>query len=138
VLLRLAVASLVAASAAAAGLAAPPGAPSPGPNAGRDEVTITVLFMCEGRRSVDPWEAHADPGDDIDWVLDPASDAERIRIRPKRAEGWPLGGGNPEGGKGARARGKVKGDAAKGRSSYDIEARCGNEWKRIDPDIIID
>jgi hypothetical protein len=101
-------------------------------------VTINVTFMCDGKRSVDPWEAHAKAGDDIVWVLAAESDATRIRIKAKKSADWPLSGNAPEGGKGNPGRGKVKGDAAKGRSSYDIEARCGNEWKRIDPDIIID
>ena len=109
------------------------------PVSARGTITITVSFDCDGKRSVDPWEAHAKPGDDIVWVLSDDSDAERIRIKAKKAEGWPLsGGGGPDAGKGSPGRAKIKGDAAKGRASYDIEARCGNEWKRIDPDIIID
>lgn len=138
---RPALAALTAVSAAMVLLAATRGASAPAPEARRNTMTITVTFMCDGKRSVDPWEAHVAPGDDIEWELSEDSDAERIRIRPKRPEAWPLDGGTaPEGGRGKarRGRGKIKRDAAKGRSSYDIEARCGREWRRIDPDIIID
>lgn len=136
---RFALAAILSGTAAAvlvgAAAPAPPDAARPAANT----VTITVSFDCDGKRSVDPWEAHAKPGDDIEWVLDDDSDADRLRIKPKKAQGWPLaGGGGPEASKGNRGRGKIKGDAARGRSSYDIEARCGNEWRRIDPDIIID
>lgn len=135
--------SIAVAAVAAAGLLVTTVATaSPRPRASRataaNTVTITVTFMCDGKRSVDPWEAHANAGDDIVWVLTAESDATRIRIKAKKNDGWPLNGNAPEGGKGSPGRGKVKNDAPKGRSSYDIEARCGNEWKKIDPDIIID
>lgn len=132
--------SLAAATVAAAILFTTAAATRPAspPSRAADVVTINVTFMCDGKRSVDPWEAHAKAGDDIEWVLTSESDAERIRIKAKKQADWPLSGNTPDIGKGKRGRGKIKGDAAKGRSSYDIEARCGNEWKRIDPDIIID
>lgn len=138
---RPAVAALVVLTAATALIAATRAPAVPAPRAANDTMTISVTFMCDGKRSVDPWEAHVSPGADIEWELTDDSDADRIRIRPKRPEAWPLdGGATPEGGRGKarRGKGKIKGNAAKGRASYDIEARCGNEWRRIDPDIIID
>lgn len=108
-------------------------------------VTVTVLFMCEGERSVDPWEVHVRSGRDVDWVLDPKSDATDFRIRRKRATGaWPFEGTEPTAGRrGARARAKGRANTPKGRYSYDIEASCPApdgkmQWKRIDPDIIVD
>lgn len=128
---------LLSAAALAAVAGATAAAPFSSPR--RNTVTVTVTFMCDGKRSVDPWEAHVKQGDEIAWELTEDSDATRFRIKPKRSSGWPLSGGaSPEGDKEHPGRGTIRPDARKGRSGYDIEARCGTEWKRIDPDIIVD
>ena len=106
---------------------------------------VTILFMCNGARSVDPWEARIRSGRDVEWVLDQRSDATDFRIKRKKADDpWPFDGAAAHAGrKGAPARGKGKPRTPRGRYSYDIEAACrapngGTEWKKIDPDIIVD
>ncbi len=140
--LRLFTAAAAITVAAAVAWAAAPEVPQ---TTDQPTVLVTVLFMCEGARSVDPWEVHVKSGQDLDWVLDPKSDATDFRIRRKRsARSWPFEGSAPYGGrKGTPAKAKGRQNASKGRYSYDIEASCPAangkvEWKRIDPDIIID
>jgi hypothetical protein len=106
---------------------------------------VTILFVCNGERSVKPWEAHMKSGDDMTWVLDPRSDVTDFRIKRKKTDDkWPFDGtGSLDGKKGTPAKGKGKAGTAKGTYHYDIEAHCripggGMEWKRIDPDIIVD
>jgi hypothetical protein len=106
---------------------------------------VTILFVCSGERSVKPWEAHMKSGDDMTWVLDPRSDVTDFRIKRKKAgDKWPFDGtGSIDGKKGTPAHGKGKAGTTKGTYPYDIEAHCripggGMEWKKIDPDIIVD
>ena len=140
--LQLLAASAVSAAAAAVAWAAAPAVTQP---PAQDAVRVTVLFMCEGERSVDPWEVHVPRGRDIEWVLDTASDAADFRIRRKNARGaWPFEGNAPHAGrKREPARAKGRPNTPRGRYSYDIEASCPApdgqmQWKRIDPDIIVD
>lgn len=146
---KLLVASSIAATAAIAAGAARPGprTGSPAPAAARqdDPLRVTILFMCNGARSVDPWEAHIRSGRDVEWTLDPASDVTDFRIRRKKAaDPWPFeGSASHDGKKDKAARGKGKARTPKGRYAYDIEAACrtsggATEWKKIDPDIIVD
>jgi hypothetical protein len=146
---KLLLASCLAATAAIAAGAARPGTgarfPAITAPAQDAPLRVTILFMCNGARSVDPWEARIRSGRDVEWVLDPASDATDFRIRRKKdADPWPFDGAAPHNGrKGAPARGKGRARTPRGRYSYDIEASCrtpagGVEWKKIDPDIIVD
>ena len=145
---RLLVASSIAAIATIAAGAAGPGtlARLATTSAPQDTAPrVTILFMCNGTRSVSPWEAHIKSGGDLSWVLDPRSDVTDFRIKRKRAaDRWPFDGtGSIDGKKGTPARGRGKAGTAKGTYPYDIEAQCrvpggGMVWKKIDPDIIVD
>jgi hypothetical protein len=145
---RLLVASSIAAVAAIAA-----GAVAPGTFSGRaiksapqDTVPrVTILFMCNGARSVSPWKAHIKSGSDLNWVLDARSDVTDFRIKRKKVgDKWPFDGtGSIDGKKGTPARGRGKAGTAKGTYPYDIEAHCrapggGMQWEKIDPDIIVD
>lgn len=145
---RLFVASFIVAASAIVGGAAGPGTVllSSVKFAPQDTaVPVTILFMCDGARSVDPWEVRVRSGRDIVWSLDAASDVEDFRVKRKNTNRpWPfLGTGTIDGRKDAPARGRGRPGTAKGTYAYDIEARCrvpggGTEWKKIDPDIIVD
>lgn len=108
-------------------------------------VRVTIVFQCEGTRSVSPWIARLAPGDSIEWVLDPSSDITEFEIRKKRAlQGWPFASAHPARGRpGAPAFGREMRRGASGRYAYDIVTRCpgpGGSMRPavIDPDIIID
>ena len=107
--------------------------------------TVTILFMCEGTRSVSPWEQHIRQGDDVNWVLDTASDVNEFEIVKKRAlQRWIFDNGQPaRGRRGDPARGRNMRQNARGTHAYNIEAMCpgpGNSMRKavIDPDIIVD
>ncbi len=133
---------------AALALTALPSAPIAADDAPRlrKTVTVTIVFQCDGTRSVSPWQAHLDQGDDIEWVLDPASDVTEFEIQKKRLiGGWPFRSEHPAlGRKGENARGREMREYQQGKKySYDIVAQCpgpGGSTRReiIDPDIIID
>lgn len=141
VLLGLQFAALVGAAA----LSTPPAQPSADPTARRATVTVTIVFQCEGTRSVSPWRVRLQQGDEIEWVLDPSSDVPSFEIRKKRAlQRWPFGSPHPPRGRpGEPARGTGMRPATSGTYPYDIVAPCpgpGNSTRNavIDPDIIID
>jgi hypothetical protein len=133
---------------AALALTALPSAPVAADDAPRvrKTVTVTIVFQCDGTRSVSPWQAHLDQGDDIEWVLDPSSDVEEFSIEKKRLiGGWPFRSEHPAlGRRGESARGREMRENQSGKTyRYDIVAQCpgpGNSTRRevIDPDIIID
>ncbi len=133
---------------AALGLALLPSVPVAADNAPRvrKTVTVTIVFQCDGTRSVSPWQAHLEQGDDIEWVLDPSSDVDAFEIQKKRLiGGWPFRSEHPAlGRKGEKARGREMRDNQQGKTyRYDIVAQCpgpGGSTRReiIDPDIIID
>lgn len=112
----------------------------------RKTVTVTIVFQCDGTRSVSPWQARLEQGDDIEWVLDPSSDVTEFDIQKKRLiGGWPFRSEHPAlGRRGENARGREMRENQRGKKySYDIVAQCpgpGNSMRReiIDPDIIID
>lgn len=133
---------------AALALTALPSAPIAADDAPRvrKTVTVTIVFQCDGTRSVSPWQAHLEQGDDIEWVLDPASDVTEFEIQKKRLiGGWPFRSEHPAlGRRGENARGREMRENQQGKKySYDIVAQCpgaGGSTRReiIDPDIIID
>jgi hypothetical protein len=120
--------------------------PSPVPDAVRATVSVTVLFQCTGSRAVTPWAVRIKPGDEIDWVLDSASDVTEIEIVPKRGGPlyrWPWTGGNARGNRERPAQVRGMRPNARGEHRYNIYAMCpgpGGSQRRevIDPDIIID
>ncbi len=133
---------------AALALTALPSAPVAADDAprARKTVTVTIVFQCDGTRSVSPWQAHLDQDDDIEWVLDPSSDVDAFEIQKKRLiGGWPFRSEHPAlGRKGEAARGREMRENQSGKTyRYDIVAQCpgaGGSTRReiIDPDIIID
>lgn len=120
--------------------------PNTAPDEIRATVTVTVLFQCAGTRAVTPWVTRVKHGDDIDWVLDPASDVTEIDVVPKRGGPlyrWPWTGGDMRGNRERPAQARGMRPNAKGEHRYNIYAMCpgpGNSQRRevIDPDIIID
>jgi hypothetical protein len=133
---------------AALALSALPSAPVAADDAprARKTVTVTIVFQCDGTRSVSPWQAHLEQGDEIEWVLDPSSDVDAFEIQKKRLiGGWPFRSEHPAlGRRGENARGREMRENQSGKKyRYDIVAECpgpGNSTRReiIDPDIIID
>lgn len=91
-----------------------------------ETLTITIVFQCEGTRSVSPWVARIKQGDQIEWVLDPSSDVAEIEIHKQRAMGrWPFQSELPAVGRpGAPATGNNMRMDARGTYDYNIEARC--------------
>lgn len=140
--------SLALPMGAALALAALPGGPLSADDtpAVRKTVTVTIVFQCDGTRSVSPWQAHLDQDDEIEWVLDPSSDVNEFEIQKKRIiGGWPFRSEHPAlGKKGENARGREMRENQSGKTyRYDIVAQCpgpGGSTRRevIDPDIIID
>lgn len=132
----------------ALGLLALPSAPAGADDAPRvpKTVTVTIVFQCDGTRSVSPWQAHLAQGDEIEWVLDPSSDITEFEIQKKRLlGGWPFRSEHPALGRpGQSARGREMREGLSGKTfRYDIVGKCvgpgGSERKEvIDPDIIID
>ena len=111
----------------------------------RETKVVTILFQCDGTRSVSPWQARLAQGDEIEWVLDPASDVDEFEIQKKRLiGGWPFRSEHPAlGNKGERASGREMKENARGTYRYDIVAMCpgpsdSRRKEVIDPDIIID
>lgn len=135
-------------AAAALALAVLPSAPVGADDAPRvrKTVTVTIVFQCDGTRSVSPWQAHLDQDDEIEWVLDPSSDINEFEIQKKRLiGGWPFRSEHPaRGRRGESARGREMREDQSGKTyRYDIVADCpgaGGSTRRevIDPDIIID
>lgn len=110
-----------------------------------DTIAVTIIFQCEGTRSVSPWNARLKQGDQIEWVLDPSSDVAEFEIRKKRALGrWPFQSELPARGRpGDPAVGNNMRMDARGTYAYNIEAMCpgpGGSMRKavIDPDIIVD
>lgn len=108
-------------------------------------VTVTILFQCAGTRSVTPWQVRVAQGDDIDWVLDPASDVTEFEIKKKNAQQhWVFRDERSERGRRDRPfRGRRMRDGARGTHPYNIEAQCPNpdgttHTAVVDPDIIVD
>lgn len=106
--------------------------------------TVTIVFQCEGTRSVSPWNVRIKQGDDIEWVLDPASDVPEFEVVKKKAlQRWIFQNGAHRGRPGTPARGSQMRPGSRGTHSYNIEAMCpgpGNSMRKtvIDPDIIVD
>lgn len=142
----LALVGLPLAALAFTGLFAPgSAAEEAAPVARRATVTVTIVFQCNGTRSVTPWRAQLRQGDDIEWVLGAGSDVPSFEIRKKRAlQRWPFGSDHPARGQpGQPARGTGMRPNANGTYPYDIVAPCpgpggSTQMAVIDPDIIID
>jgi hypothetical protein len=107
--------------------------------------TVTIVFQCGGTRSVSPWQLRIRQGDNVDWVLDDASDVTEFEIVKKRTlQRWIFDDGRPSRGRrGEPARGRGMRQNARGTHAYNIEAMCpgpGNSMQKavIDPDIIVD
>ena len=112
---------------------------------GHKVVTVTIVFQCAGTRSVSPWQVRVAQGDEIDWVLDPSSDATEFEIKKKTdPQAWLFLEERPERGRRDRPfRGRQMRGGARGRHPYNIEAQCANpdgttRTEVIDPDIIVD
>lgn len=125
--------------------AAPAPTPAGGELARAKTVTVTIVFQCNGLRSVDPWQVRAVEGDTIVWVLDTLrSDVADFSIDRKRALGrFPFQTRPLRGGRGRPAAGRDMRPNAQGTYPYNIVSECpgpGNSMQRaiIDPDIIID
>jgi hypothetical protein len=117
----------------------------PASAASAETLTVTIVFQCEGTRSVSPWISRIKQGDQIEWVLDPSSDVTEFEIRKKRALGrWPFQSELPARGRpGTPAVGNNMRLDARGTYAYNIEAMCpgpGGSMRKavIDPDIIVD
>lgn len=117
----------------------------PAPTRTAETLTVTIVFQCDGTRSVSPWIARINQGDDVEWVLDPSSDVTEFEIRKKRALGrWPFQSELPARGRpGTPAAGNNMRTDARGTYAYNIEAMCpgpGGSMRKavIDPDIIVD
>lgn len=109
-----------------------------------ETITITIVFQCEGTRSVSPWVARIKQGDQVEWVLDPASDVSAIEISKQRAMGrWPFQSELPAVARpGAPATGNNMRMDARGTYGYNIEAMCpGQDRSRkavITPEFIVE
>jgi hypothetical protein len=108
-------------------------------------ITITIVFQCEGTRSVSPWVARIRQGDQVEWVLDPASDVSEISISKQRSMGrWPFQSELPAVGRvGAPAPGNNMRMDAVGAYGYNIEAMCPGQGRSmrkavITPEIIVE
>lgn len=142
----LALVGLPLAALAFTGVLAPTATPADEPPvARRATVTVTIVFQCNGTRSVSPWRAQLRQDDDIEWVLGPGSDVPSFEIRKKRAlQRWPFASEHPARGRaGEPARGTGMRPNANGTYPYDIVAPCpgpggSTRTEVIDPDIIID
>lgn len=110
-----------------------------------DTRTITIVFQCEGTRSVSPWVSRVKQGDQVEWVLDPSSDVTEIEIHKKRAMGrWPFQSELPARGRpGAPAVGNNMRMDARGSYIYTIEAMCpgaGRSTRKavLEPELIVE
>lgn len=131
--------------------AAPWRAPrSPEPTLRRTTHTVTVNLTCGD--STDDWVSDSTleviRGDTIDWVLTPASNVTKFKIKRKNKnplwfDRWPFQRRDIDSDSTANnrvARGNdMRLNVQKGAYSYEIIGQCrGPEKAEIDPDIIID
>ncbi|MBA3853640.1 MAG: hypothetical protein C0503_04440 [Gemmatimonas sp.] len=120
------------------------------PAARRTTHSVTVNLTCGD--DTDDWVSDSSlevmRGDTIDWVLTPASNVTKFKVKRKNKnlfwiDGWPFRRRDLDSDSTANnrvARGNdMRPDVKKGVYSYEIIGKCqGPDEARIDPDIIID
>ena len=108
-------------------------------------VEVTVHLRCVGdtmQFAVSPWTAQLAQNDSIDWVLDPAGNADSLLVAAKDTSRWPFANGlRFHGTRKTPAKGRRMKPGQQGTYQYSITLACTStsvpRTVVIDPEMII-